>query len=244
MNESFVYTGRELEAMSFAVNYHRWVLRVFKPYLGAHLVEVGAGVGSFSELILEEHPCQTLSLVEPSAEMCRQLAARVPHMPSRTRVETYNATFTEVAARIRDVRPPDSILYVNVLEHIADDEAELEAVRRTLAPRGRVLIFAPALRWLYGRFDERIGHFRRYTRAELEQKTARAGFAIIESGYMDFLGIAPWWVKYRLLKSDTMERGAVEFYDRFVVPVARGIESLIRPRIGKNLFLIGEKASH
>src|SRR6185503_12696136 len=79
--EAFAYTGRELEAMSEASNYHRWILGIFAPYLGRHLVEVGAGLGSFSDLILSQHDCETLALVEPSGEMYQQLDAHVRKMP-------------------------------------------------------------------------------------------------------------------------------------------------------------------
>ena len=240
-NGAFAYTGRELEAMSEASNYHRWILEIFAPYLGRHLVEVGAGLGSFSELILGQHACETLSLVEPSGEMYQQLSARAGSLPASPRVVTYQANFPEAASQISARQSPDSVIYVNVLEHIADDEVELDAIHQALADRGRVFIFVPALRWLYGAFDERVGHVRRYTKRELEAKLRRAGFRPIVSRYFDLPGVAPWWIKYRLLKSATMEPGAVRFYDRFVVPVARRFESVISPPLGKNVIVVAEK---
>ncbi len=242
MSERFTYPGRELEAMAFAENYHRWILQFFEPFLGAHLVEVGAGIGSFSELILRQHACRTLSLVEPSTEMYDQLAAYA-RRPGRTmtHIETYNATFTEAAPHIKEQQPPDSIIYVNVLEHIADDETELRAIHQTLSGGGRLLLFVPALRWLYGSFDERIGHIRRYAKPELEEKLRHAGFKILKSAYFDFLGIAPWWVKYCVFKSPTMESGAVRFYDQYIIPAARRIETRVPPPIGKNIILVAEK---
>ena len=86
-----------------------------------------------------------------------------------------------------------------------------------------------------------MGHLRRYTKGELERKLTRAGFQTIVSTYFDLVGIAPWWLKYRLLKSATMEPGAVRFYDRYIVPVARRFESLINPPLGKNVIVIAEK---
>lgn len=240
-NGAFAYTGRELEAMSEASNYHRWILTIFAPYLGRHLVEVGAGLGSFSELILSNHACETLSLVEPSGEMYQQLAARELRMPSGPRVDTYHANFPEAAPFITAKQSVDSVIYVNVLEHIADDEVELDAIHQALSDKGRVFLFVPALRWLYGAFDERVGHVRRYTKSELEEKLRRAGFQIVFSGYFDLLGIAPWWIKYRLLKSATMEAGAVRFYDRYIVPATRRFESVIQPPIGKNVIMVAEK---
>lgn len=240
-NDGFTYTGRELEAMSAASNYHSWILGIFTPYLGRHLVEVGAGMGSFSELILSHHVCETLSLVEPSREMFEHLRVRARQLPASPRIDVYHASFPEAAPQITAKQAPDSVIYVNVLEHIEDDEAELAAILDALSRPGRVFIFVPALTWLYGAFDERVGHLRRYMKSELEGKLSRAGFQILVSTYFDLAGVAPWWIKYRLLKSATMQTGAVRFYDRYIVPSARRFESVIKPPIGKNLIVVAEK---
>ena len=240
MSECVEYIGKDLEAMDFAGNYHSWILEVFAPLLGTRLVEVGAGAGGFSELLFQHGP-DSLALIEPSRDMYGRLQERVNNRTGEGDVRTYNSIFTRVCAQIKDDHRPDSIIYVNVLEHVEDDQAELQAVYDTLEPGGRVFIFVPALRWLYADYDRQIGHFRRYTRPELETRSRAAGFKILHSGYFDFAGILPWWVKYRLLRSATMEPGALKVYDRLVVPVTKTIESLVRPPIGKNLILIGEK---
>lgn len=239
MSESVDYIGKDLEAMSFAVNYHRWILREFRPFLGKHIVEVGAGTGSFSELLLEHEP-HSISLVEPS-QMYEYLAANVERMETKTDVKTYQSVFTKVADKIKAHQEPDSIIYVNVLEHVEDDEEELAAMHRTLSSNGRVFIFVPALPWLYGNFDKQVGHHRRYTKNELETKCERAGFKLIKSFYFDFAGVAPWWIKYRLMKSDNLEGGAIKIYDKLVVPITKTFESFITPPLGKNLLLIAEK---
>ena len=225
--------------MSFAENYHRWILDIFQPYLGSRLVEVGAGTGAFSELILERKPA-SLSLVEPS-EMYRILTSRLAAMQTETEVKTYNAIFSRVAGEIRERQRPDSIIYVNVLEHIPDDGAELAVVRETLPEAGRVFLFVPALQWLYGSFDRQVGHFRRYTKKELEGKCRRAGLRVLTSGYLDLPGVLPWWVKYCLVRSEAMEPGAVKFYDRYCIPLIKAAETLVRPPLGKNVFLVAEK---
>ncbi|MDQ3666666.1 MAG: class I SAM-dependent methyltransferase [Acidobacteriota bacterium] len=240
-SETRGYPGTELEAMSGAANYHRWILEIFKPYLGTRLVEVGAGIGSFSELILSHHHCETLSLVEPSDSMYGRLAAHARQLETSAQVDTYHATFSEAAALIKAKHAPDSIIYVNVLEHIADDESELNLVRFTLSERGCVFIFVPALKQLFGNFDVRVGHARRYSKRELNDKLQRTGFTVLQSAYFDFPGIAPWWIKYCLMKSDTMEPGAVRFYDRFIVPAVRRIESVFTMPLGKNVIAIAEK---
>ena len=238
MTEEIIYHGRDLEAMDFAVNYHRWILALFRPYLGRRVVEVGAGTGSFSELLLGE-AIESLSLVEPSKAMYDQLAERFRQGPRP--VDTYKATFREVADRLRYAHQPDCVIYVNVLEHIEDDKGELAAVRDVLAAKGRICIFVPALPALYSRFDERLGHFRRYRRTELEGKCQLAGFDVLMSRYFDALGILPWWLKFTLLRSETMQAGAVSLYDRYVVPLARTAESAFSPPLGKNLILVAER---
>jgi SAM-dependent methyltransferase len=240
MVEPVVYAGRDLEAMSFARNYHRWILELFAPHLGRRLVEVGAGTGSFSEMLLESAP-DSLTLIEPS-RMCLRLRERVEGWRTRSRVRVYNDTFAGVAARLGQEERPDSVIYVNVLEHIEDDEAELRLASDALAPGGRVFIFVPALRWLYGSFDRRVGHRRRYTRREIASKCERAGLSIVRAVYFDAAGVLPWWVKYRVLRSEKMEPAAVKFYDEFCVPVLSRAEALIPLPLGKNILLIAEKS--
>jgi SAM-dependent methyltransferase len=234
------YAGRELEAMAFAVNYHRWILEFFQPFLGTRIVEVGAGAGSFSEL-LREREIESLSLVEPSPAMYRLLLKRLGEDNKDSRIRTYNALFGDVAAEIKSGQNPDSIIYVNVLEHIAGDEGELRTIHQTLCRGGRIFVLVPALHWLYSKFDVELGHERRYSSAELHEKLQGAGFKVLSSRYLDMIGIVPWLIKYRLLRSTTMEAGAVNLYDKCVVPISRTIESFVSPPIGKNVILIGER---
>lgn len=239
MNENIVYVGKDLEAMDFAVNYHKWILDEFRPFLGRHVVEVGAGTGSFSELILQEN-IDSLSLVEPS-EMFESLTATVAQIKNKTQVDFYKSIFSEVATEICEIQKPDSIIYVNVLEHIENDCSELGYIYRTLGKGGRCFIFVPALMSLYGEFDRKIGHFRRYTKSEVEEKCVSAGFKILKSKYFDMAGMAPWFVKYKLLKADSLDSRAVTLYDKIAIPFVKAIEKLVNVPLGKNVLLIAEK---
>lgn len=239
MSNKVVYVGKDLEAMSFAVNYHKWILDEFAGLLGKNIIEVGAGTGSFSEMILQTEP-ETLSLVEPS-DLYKDLTQNISRLEARTQIDFYNSIFSVVASEIADRKRPDSIIYVNVLEHIEDDAAELSLIRQTLIPGGRAFIFVPALELLYGEFDRKLGHFRRYRKSELEEKCRNAGFKILTSKYFDFAGVVPWYVKYRLLNSVELGGAAVSLYDKIVVPIFRRIESAVNVPVGKNVLLIAEK---
>lgn len=233
------YVGKDLEAMDFAVNYHRWILEIIKPFLGRHLVEVGAGTGAFTELLLETAP-QTISLVEPSA-MVEALRKNIASKNYPTAVKIFPNIFAEVAGQIRSEQSPDSIIYINVLEHIENDRLELETVHQTLREKGRVFIFVPALPMLFSEFDKHIGHYRRYRKKELTEKCRNAGFKILVNNYFDISGIIPWLLKYRLMKSTTMSSESVRLYDKFVVPTAKPLEKFLTPPIGKNLLVVAEK---
>lgn len=239
MTEKIIYVGKDLEAMSFAVNYHKWILDEFRPFLGKRVVEVGAGTGSFSELLLEED-LDSLSLVEPS-DMFESLQTNVSQIKNKAQVDFYKSIFSEVATEISDKQKPDSIIYVNVLEHIEHDVSELEHIYRTLGKGGRCFIFVPALMSLYGEFDRKIGHFRRYTKQEVEGKCESAGFKVLKSKYFDFAGIIPWFVKYKMLKSDSLDSGAVTLYDKMAIPFVRGMEKIVNVPLGKNVLLVAEK---
>jgi SAM-dependent methyltransferase len=237
MTNKVVYPGKDLEAMSFAVNYHKWILDEFRPFMGRRLVEVGAGTGSFSELLLDEEP-ENLAVIEPS-EMFEHLKANLSGQESATEIEFHHAIFSEAADALKV--EPDTIIYVNVLEHIEDDGGELRKVHETLPAGGHCLIFVPAFQSLYGAFDKKVGHFRRYTKGDVESKASAAGFSIVKSKYFDFAGIFPWWVKYKLLKSDSLGSGAVTMYDKFAVPVTRAFEMIIGAPAGKNVLTVLKK---
>ena len=235
----FSYEGADLEAMEMASNYRAWIFELIKPFFGEHLVEVGAGAGAFSEMLLGVHP-RTLQLVEPS-EMFDRLEPRFRSHTGETRLETFKGIFADVADEIVSVQPPDTIIYINVLEHVEDDPRELELLYRTLQPGGHLILFVPALQFLLSAFDRSIGHFRRYSKKDLLEKCKSAGFDIGYARYFDFLGIFPWAIKYRLLGSLKMEPAAVKLYDRFAVPPLRFLEDRLPPPVGKNLLVVARK---
>ncbi len=231
------YFGRDLEAMSQARNYHRWILGELRPFLGERLVEVGAGCGNFTPYLLEAAPRWVVA-VEPSANMFELLVQSVEHEP---RVRPVHGFLGDAAGACPE--PPDTLVYVNVLEHVEADRRELARAREVLGARGRLCVLVPALPALYGSFDRAVGHVRRYRKSELEDKVRRAGFRVVRSRYFDLPGALAWWVVYKLLRSGSLGAGQVSLYDRLVVPLARRVEAVWSPPIGKNVLLVAEKAA-
>jgi phospholipid N-methyltransferase len=227
--------------MALAVNYSRWIFDRLRPFIGKHIVEVGAGIGSFTKILLETQP-ESMTLLEPSVKLYPLLVKRLPALDARGITEARAATLIQAFCETNSPRQPDTAIYVNVLEHIADDENELRVLHTILPVAGRLLIFVPANPWLMGTMDHHLRHFRRYKLDELVMKCKSAGFRIHLAEYFDVIGIIPWWFNYCLLKSDRMDAASVQLYDRFVVPISRAFERLITPPIGKSVLLVAERA--
>ena len=187
------YPGKELEAMSFAVNYHRWIIDEFEPYLGETIAEVGAGIGSVSKLLLGKR-IKRLFAFEPSHNMYSLLAKE---LRQEERAKAVNNFFSPRYAQ----EGFDSVVYINVLEHIQDDRSELANALEALKPKGHLLLFVPALAWLYSDFDKQIGHFRRYAKKALSSLVQDVGFTLVKARYFDLAGIIPWYVNFVLLRN-------------------------------------------
>ena len=232
MSESgFQYYGKDLEALSFAPRYHQWILDTIAPNLGSEIAEIGAGTGNFTRLLLTDGSYQVTAF-EPSANMFPALDSL--RQESST-LKSENGFLSDYAESFPNAF--DAVLYINVLEHIEHDVNELKLAGRVLKPGGRLVVFVPALPWLYGRLDELVGHYRRYTRDSLRGVVESAGFRIHRLHYFDIAGILPWFVVFRLLRMETIP-SSVGLYDRFVVPLMSRMEAMVPPPVGKNLLMV------
>ena len=135
----------------------------------------------------------------------------------------------------------DTIVCLNVLEHIEDDVTSLRSMRALLQPGGRLVLLVPALPALYGTLDEALGHFRRYRPAELAAKFTDAGFRLAHVEYFNLAGVLGWWLIGRVLRRRLIPRCALKWYDA-LVPLFR-LETLMPWRIGQSLIAIGEVPS-
>jgi SAM-dependent methyltransferase len=133
----------------------------------------------------------------------------------------------------------DTIICLNVLEHVHDDQLSLGTMRRLLQPGGRLVLLVPALPAIYGSLDRALGHFRRYTPAELERKYDAAGLRLRHREYFNLAGVPGWWFTGRVLRREIIPRGALRWYDA-LVPLFR-LERLLPWRVGQSLIAVGER---
>ncbi|HUO34599.1 MAG TPA: class I SAM-dependent methyltransferase [Candidatus Acidoferrum sp.] len=230
----FIYSGDELDAMEEARRYHRWILSYFQPYLGQRILEVGAGTGAIASFLMEAAPYSELFLFEPAANLFPALAQRYR---SDTRVRTFHTALNAGAASLA----PDTVVMVNVLEHIGDDEGCLRDAYSCLSPGGYLLLLVPALQALYGALDRAFEHFRRYRRDEIERKLESAGFRTVEIRYFNFAGVAAWFFSSRILRRTTVPARDVRFYDRWIVPPLSWLERKWKPPVGQSVLAVAQK---
>jgi SAM-dependent methyltransferase len=225
------YSGRELEVLSVLPQYHRWIVECLAPYLRGRAAEIGAGTGTMTTQIRPR--VAHLTAVEPAPNLLPVLKQRL----AGTDVEIVDAT-GEGYLRDAGSDSLDTIVMINVLEHIEDDRAVLGGCRRVLRPGAHLLLFVPASPMLFSDLDRSFGHFRRYRRQELAAKLRGAGLTVDEIYYVDLLGAVAWWLIFRILRRTQISLGGARIYDRFVVPVTRAIERAVPIAFGKNLIAI------
>lgn len=232
-NAQFQYSGSELDALQSAKNYYRWIAQQFRPYLGEVVAEVGAGIGTFSEVILAQPKVRKLFLLEPAGNAFPALAK----FAEDKRVETLNCYLSDW----RSSYALDSLVAVNVMEHIEDDEAFLADAWTRVAAGGHLLLLVPAVQAIFGSLDERFEHYRRYSKAELSSRVTMAGWDIVRVEYLNLPGVLSWFMASRVFRKTNISRFEVSVYDRFILPLTLRIEALWPPPIGQNLVLIAQK---
>ena len=233
----------ELETARELRNYHHWIFDEIKPFLGKRLAEIGGGIGTFTEIVSSGHLAKnsdaSLEVFEPSNHLSRQL---VKSVGSRHR-DLMEAGRLCVIPGYFEPKPDkfDTVIMINVLEHIDDDDQIVRTIYESLCPGGILVIFVPALRWLYSPLDKSVGHHRRYEKTSLQQLCNRHRFQTLKSKYMDLVGILPWFLLNVVGGLQSVNPRLTRWYDKFIVPTTRRIENLGFNFLGKNILMIVKK---
>lgn len=231
----FEYGGSELEGLAGMSRYYRWILAHFRTFLHGRVIEYGAGIGTFSELM--RPMAESMVLVEPDARMAEILRRKFAQDHA---IEVASVTLENHVAGVPQGLA-DTVVLVNVLEHIEDDAQAVLGLARSLKPGGHLAIFVPALPFLMSALDHKIGHFRRYRKPELRHLMDLAQLELLELRYFDVLGVLPWLVLNRVMGATEVNPKAAAIYDRWFVGPGRAIESLVTPPLGKNLIAIARR---
>lgn len=229
------YVGDELELFADAVNWKAYWSRALRTFITGDVIEVGAGIGTSTPYLLPVAPASWLCL-EPDPALAARIEARVAagELPAicRSRVG--------VLADLAPQPQADTITYIDVLEHIEHDEAEIDTASARLRQGGRIVVLAPAFNAVFSPFDKAVGHFRRYSRAD-EKRLTRPGLRLEKAFYLDGVGLALSLANRLLLKSDLPTRQQIGVWDRFVIPVSRLTDHVTAPFFGRTIIMVFRK---
>jgi SAM-dependent methyltransferase len=230
------YTVADQERMTQANNYFAWQGQLVTRELGRRVIEVGAGIGNFTRLLLDRDAVFAMDVEPACVDRLRRRFAE--HSNVQVMVgDAANQAFRDLARF-----EPDSCVCLNVLEHVPDDRAALENMRAALTPGGIIVLLVPAFPALYGPIDRNLGHCRRYTRRTLTQNARASGLAIRKMHYVNLAGFFGWWINAHLLKLRAQSPAQIGFFDRYIVPPMARIERAVPPPFGQSLFAVFEKA--
>jgi SAM-dependent methyltransferase len=229
------YKLRDQQRMQLARRYFEWQAQLVRPHLGRRVLEVGCGVGNFTRHLLDR---EGVVAIDEEAECIAQL-------------EHYLGNSKNVIARQLDILDEavldlrkyniDSIVCLNVLEHVSDDRKALLHMAALLPAAGKAVLILPAFAALYGPIDRRLDHFRRYSKSSVPQLARDAGFRVTQLRYMNFIGFFGWWFNARILRKQAQSEGQIVTFDRLIVPVISRLEALHAPPLGQSLFTVFEK---
>lgn len=232
----FHYPGGELDDFARARNWKAYWMAQVRPFLGTRVLEVGAGIGANTVLLCNAN-VESWVCLEPDAKLAARLRERIAASAFASRVTVRESTIQGIDAS----QWFDTVIYVDVLEHIEDDASELRDAASLLTAGGRVIVLSPAHQWLYSPFDAAIGHYRRYS-AGMLRAFSIAGMRLLRLRYLDAAGLTAALANRCLLRQSLPTNRQVTFWDRVLVPCSRVLDALFAYRVGKSILAVWEKA--
>lgn len=235
VTQSVKYIGNELQVFENAKNWKFYFGKFIKPLLGNKVAEIGAGIGGATSVLCDGTQEEWLC-VEPDGDLINEINEKIANGKLPSNCKTFNGYSSELTEHF------DSILYIDVIEHIKNDLAELKRASDLLNEGGCLIVLVPAHQFLFSAFDQEIGHYRRYNRRMLE--AILPGELVIElSIYLDSAGYFASLMNKLFLRQSQPTLKQIQFWDRVMVPVSRVLDRLVRFKFGKSILLVARKTN-
>ena len=236
MNDAaFRYEGSELALFAEASHWKRYYARSLRPFTGPAVLEVGAGIGGTTQGLCAGPHLRWVCL-EPDAVLAAQLHGRIRagDLPPfcESRVGTLGS--------LPDGDRFDTVIYIDVLEHIERDREELEQAVDHLNPGGHLVILAPAHQWLWSRFDTAVGHHRRYSRTSLLE-LGPMGTRVVLARYLDSVGLLASLANRLILRNALPTARQIRVWDDYMVPCSRILDPVFGYNVGKTVVVVRQR---
>ncbi|WP_373331039.1 class I SAM-dependent methyltransferase [Salmonirosea aquatica] len=232
------YIGNELGLFALADNWKDYWASQVVPYLGSKVLEVGAGLGGTTHLLISKmDKLDQWICLEPDERLASQIK---PSLASATRNADKVIVETRYLAEYDPQARFDSLIYIDVIEHIEDDRKELELAMKYLKPGGHLVVLVPAHNFLMSPFDKAIGHYRRYNKKMLLDIVPENA-KIVMHKYLDSFGLSLSLANKLFLKQTYPTEKQILFWNNFIVPVSKKLDPLLYYNLGKSVLLICER---
>lgn len=237
MPENYTEKGDvNLDLLSKADNFSRWMFNEVKPFLGGTILEFGSGRGTYSKLILENFPQNKIVLSDIDIKYVDALKSKFPQ--ENISVLRINLENTLDFVGVSGI---DSAFALNVMEHVENDVQALNNIYEMLNPGGRFIMLVPAHKFLFNCIDTCVDHYRRYNKAMALDKVKQTKFKVKKMFYFNFLGMVGWYWNGAIMKKEILNENALKFFN-FLVPALRFIEKyILRKTVGLSLVVVLEK---
>lgn len=222
------YTAiRELHQLSNSATHSETLVAEVIEDIGFSVLEVGAGLGSISTALSKRG--KMVTAFEPNGDLFTQLSQNTRDS-NITAINSSVVNFLTSDDKLKFSKF-DTILYVNVLEHIHQDLSELILVQQLLKPSGNIVIIVPAMPALYGALDAKSQHVRRYRKNELKAILEDSGMRVTDLRFVDPIGAFTYWFIYRVLRVKHVSSTAITLHNKVILPLSRVLTSFVRGRL-------------
>ncbi len=228
------YIGSELELFQNATNWKQYYGEKLKPFISGDVLEVGAGMGGTSKFLINKH-VKSWAFLEPDEELLNKIKSNFtwPKPLSIDYINGYSSGLANSAMY-------DTIIYIDVLEHIKDDYQELDNICKHVRPGGHIVTLSPAFLAVYNDFDRQIGHFRRYD-MKMISVMQFSSLKLKNCFYLDSIGLMASFINKYFLKQSLPSNQQIKFWDSYIIPVSKVFDNVLSSKFGKSIVAIWEK---
>jgi SAM-dependent methyltransferase len=228
-----------LQVISKADRFNDWMYSEIRPYLSGNILEIGSGIGNISDFLLMNH--ENVSLSDYNLNYCKLLNQRFSGKRNLKNISNINLVEPDFHLKYSSVLESfDTILALNVIEHIDDDNQAIENCRKLLKKEGKLIILVPACQALFNHFDKELGHFRRYSKMNLLNLFNYNKFAIESIRYFNVVGIFGWYLSGKILNKKIIPQGQMSLFNKMVFFI-KIIDKILFHSIGLSIIAIGRK---
>lgn len=232
--------GKEtLDVVGSAKQFNKWMFHTILPFSQGNVLEIGSGLGNISAFFIENH--KKIMLTDLREEYCFYLQKKFDANSNLLGVSQVNLVKQDFEKVYEDhMEKYDTVFALNVIEHIEDDHLAISNCKKLLKSGGHLIILVPSYQKLYNKFDEELGHFRRYTQKDLLKLFSKNDLSIVHKQYFNLMGILGWFISGGLFKRESIPSNQMKIYDK-LVPVWKMLDLMVGNKIGLSTIVVGRK---